>query len=136
MRSAVSNVRVALTMCAVLAVAGGTAMATRDRAARMPRPTTAAASSGRIAYAQQPGQQVFEAQKCTLCHSVAGKGNAKGPLDGVGSKYSAADLKLWITNPAEMGKKHNATRKPPMKSFASLAAADIDALVAYLQTLK
>jgi mono/diheme cytochrome c family protein len=82
------------------------------------------------------GQQVFEAQKCSLCHSVAGKGNAKGPLDGVGSKYSAADLKLWITSPAEMSKKHNTTRKPPMKSFASLSAADIEALVAYLQTLK
>jgi mono/diheme cytochrome c family protein len=82
------------------------------------------------------GQQVFEAQKCSLCHSVAGKGNAKGPLDGVGSKYSAADLKLWLTSPAEMAKKHNAIRKPPMKSFASLSAADLDALVAYLQTLK
>ena len=82
------------------------------------------------------GQQVFEAQKCSLCHSVAGKGNAKGPLDGVASKYSAAELKQWIVNPTEMSKKHNATRKPPMKSFASLAAADVDALVAYLQTLK
>ena len=82
------------------------------------------------------GEQVFQVQKCSLCHSVAGKGNAKGPLDGVGTKYSASELKLWITSPAEMAKKHNATRKPPMKSFASLAAADVDALVAYLQTLK
>jgi mono/diheme cytochrome c family protein len=82
------------------------------------------------------GQQIFEAQKCSLCHSVAGKGNAKGPLDGVGAKYSAADLKLWITDPATMSKKHNASRKPPMKTFASLPAADVDALVAYLQTLK
>lgn len=82
------------------------------------------------------GQKVFETQKCSLCHSVAGKGNAKGPLDGVASKLSAADLKAWITDPAAMSKKHNATRKPPMKSFASLPAADVDALVAYLQTLK
>ena len=82
------------------------------------------------------GQTVFEAQKCSLCHSVAGKGNAKGPLDGVGAKYSAAELKMWITSPGEMATKHNATRKPPMKSFASLPAADVDALVAYLQTLK
>jgi mono/diheme cytochrome c family protein len=88
------------------------------------------------ASAAAQGQQVFEAQKCSLCHSVAGKGNAKGPLDGVGAKYSAADLKLWITDPATMSKKHNASRKPPMKSFASLPAADVDALVAYLQTLK
>ena len=82
------------------------------------------------------GEEVFQKQKCSLCHSVAGKGNAKGPLEGVGAKYSAAELKLWITNPAEMAKKHNSTRKPPMKSFASLPAADVDALVAYLQTLK
>lgn len=90
------------------------------------------------ASAQTPadGQKVFEAQKCSLCHSVAGKGNAKGPLEGAGTKLTAADMKLWITQPAEMSKKHNATRKPPMKSFASLPAADVDALVAYLLTLK
>jgi mono/diheme cytochrome c family protein len=82
------------------------------------------------------GQSVFVSQKCSLCHSVAGKGNAKGPLEGVAKKYSAAELKLWIVQPAEMAKKHNATRKPPMKSFASLPAADVDALVAYLLTLK
>lgn len=82
------------------------------------------------------GRKVFEAQKCSLCHSVAGKGNPKGPLEGVAKKFTAADLKLWITQPAEMSKKHDATRKPPMKSFASLPAADVDALVAYLQTLK
>ena len=81
------------------------------------------------------GQKVFEANKCALCHSVAGKGNVKGPLDGVGKKHSAADLKLWITQPAEMTKKHAATRKPPMKSFATLPPADVDALVAYLQSL-
>ena len=91
-----------------------------------------------MAAAQDPaaGQKIFETQKCSLCHSVAGKGNAKGPLEGVAKKYSAADLKLWIIEPAEMAKKHNATRKPPMKSFASLPPADVDALVAYLQTLK
>ena len=82
------------------------------------------------------GQKLYETQKCSLCHSVAGKGNAKGPLDGVGKKHTAADLKLWITQPAEMAKKHNAARKPPMKSYASLPPADVDALVAYLQSLK
>lgn len=82
------------------------------------------------------GRKLFETQKCSLCHSVAGKGNAKGSLDGVGKKHAAADLKLWLTQPAEMAKKHNAVRKPPMKSYASLPPADVDALVAYLQTLK
>jgi mono/diheme cytochrome c family protein len=82
------------------------------------------------------GEKVFAAQKCIICHSLAGKGNKAGPLDDVGNKLSAADIRAWLVTPAEMGKKINATRKPPMKSFASLPAADLDALVAFLQTLK
>jgi mono/diheme cytochrome c family protein len=84
----------------------------------------------------ETGQQVFAAQKCSLCHSVAGKGNAKGPLDGVAKKYKPAELREWIVNAKVMAEKHNATRKPPMKDFSSLPPTDVDALVAYLQTLK
>ncbi len=82
------------------------------------------------------GQEVYAAQKCMLCHSVAGKGNTKGPLDEVGGKWSGAELHEWIVNWKAMAAKHNATRKPPMKDFASLPKADVDALVAYLQALK
>ena len=82
------------------------------------------------------GEKVFAAQKCSLCHQVAGKGNKNGPLDGVGKKLTADEMRAWLTTPAEMATKHNATRKPPMKSFASLSKSDLDALVAYLQTLK
>jgi mono/diheme cytochrome c family protein len=82
------------------------------------------------------GEKVFAAQKCSICHAVAGKGNKNGALDGVGTKLSAADIRAWIVTPVEMSKKHNSTRKPPMKSFAALPQADIDALVAYLQSLK
>ena len=84
----------------------------------------------------ETGQQVFAAQKCSICHSVAGKGNVKGSLDGVAKKYKAPELREWIVNAKVMSEKHNATRKPPMKDFSSLPAADVDALVAYLQTLK
>ena len=37
-----------------------------------------------------------------MCHSVAGVGNKKFPLDGVGAKLSAADIKEWIVNPDAM----------------------------------
>lgn len=82
------------------------------------------------------GATLFAANKCAMCHAVDGKGNAKGPLDGVGAKYKADELKLWLTDPAGQAAKHNAARKPAMRNFSSLPAADIDALVAYLQTLK
>jgi mono/diheme cytochrome c family protein len=81
------------------------------------------------------GQQVFADQKCTLCHSIAGKGNAKGLLDDVGSKLSADEIRSWITDAKGMTAKTKATRKPEMKAF-SLPKDDVDALVAYLSTLK
>jgi mono/diheme cytochrome c family protein len=81
------------------------------------------------------GTQVYADQKCSLCHSIAGKGNAKGPLDEVGSKYPVADLKAWIVDAKGMVTKTKATRKPDMKNY-TLPDGDVDALVAYLATLK
>ena len=81
------------------------------------------------------GEKVFADQKCTVCHSIAGTGNAKGPLDEVGSKLSADEIRAWITDAKNMTAKTGATRKPPMKMF-TLPNDDVDALVAYLQTKK
>jgi mono/diheme cytochrome c family protein len=83
------------------------------------------------------GQEVYAAQKCSVCHAVAGKGNKQNPLDGVGTKLSAEDIKQWITHPTEMTAKTKSTKKPPMPAkYGSLPAADLDALVAYLHSLK
>jgi mono/diheme cytochrome c family protein len=83
------------------------------------------------------GQEVYAAQKCQMCHAIAGKGNKSNPLDGVGAKLSAEDIKRWITHPAEMTAKTKSTKKPPMPAkYASLPPADLDALVAYMQSLK
>jgi mono/diheme cytochrome c family protein len=81
------------------------------------------------------GAQVYVEQKCSLCHSVAGKGNAKGALDEVGTKLSAADLKAWIVDAKGMTAKSGAARKPDMKNY-TLPDGDVDALVAYMGTLK
>ena len=86
--------------------------------------------------AAEKGAAVYAAQKCMTCHSIAGKGQAKGPLDGVGTKLTADEIRAWIVTPAEMTKKHNATRKPPMRAYPKLAAEDLDALVAYMASLK
>jgi mono/diheme cytochrome c family protein len=81
------------------------------------------------------GEKIFVDQKCSLCHSVAGKGNQKGALDDVGTKVSAADIRAWITDANAMTAKTGAARKPVMKQY-SLPKDDVDALVAYLTTLK
>ena len=96
-----------------------------------------AVAAAQDAAAVKKGEEVYAAQKCSTCHAVAGKGNKTNPLDGVGAKLSADDIKLWIVDPAAATAKAKSTKKPPMPAkYGKLPAADIDALVAYMQSLK
>jgi len=83
------------------------------------------------------GAEVYAAQKCSVCHSIAGKGGKSSPLDGVGAKLSAEDIKQWIVDPVAMSKKSSSTKKPPMPAkYGKLPAAELDSLVAYMVSLK
>ena len=82
------------------------------------------------------GIKVYADQKCGVCHAIDGKGNAKGALDNVGARLSADEIREWIVHPAEMTKKTKAERKPPMRAYPNLAKEDLDAVVAYMLSLK
>jgi mono/diheme cytochrome c family protein len=92
---------------------------------------TAAGQDAKVAH----GEKVYADQKCALCHSVADKGNKKGPLDGVASKLKAEQIREWIVDAKGMTAKTKAPRKPEMKAY-TLPKEDLDALVTYLMTLK
>ena len=95
------------------------------------------AVAGQDAALVTKGQQVYAAQKCQGCHNIAGKGYKANPLTGVGKKLSADDIRAWIMTPKAMATKTGAKGKPPMPDrYAKLAHDDIDALVAYMQSLK
>jgi mono/diheme cytochrome c family protein len=93
-------------------------------------------------YAQTPdrvqtGQALYAKHGCAKCHQVGGRGNKMFPLDGVAGKMTAADIRNWLVNPAEMEKK--LPKPPPLKMSAQkykFTPQELDALVAYLQTLK
>ena len=93
------------------------------------------AASAAAQDAKAKGEKTYADQKCSLCHSIAGKGNAKGSLDGVGSKLKSDDIRAWLTDANGMTAKTKAARKPAMKQYA-LPKDDVDALVAYLSSLK
>jgi len=81
------------------------------------------------------GKAAYDKNGCAKCHQIAGKGSKISPLDGVGSKLSAAEIKQWITDPAAM------TAKLPKKPAAAmkkvpLSDADVDNLVEYMLSLK
>jgi mono/diheme cytochrome c family protein len=93
---------------------------------------TATAQTGDAA----AGAKIYAEQKCTMCHAIAGKGNVKGPLDDVGSRLTADEVRMWLTDPKAMTAKTKSERKPPMPSYAKLSKEQLDHLVAYTMSLK
>jgi mono/diheme cytochrome c family protein len=85
--------------------------------------------------AKAKGEKLYADQKCALCHSIGEKGNKKGPLDEVGTKLSADELRQWLVDAKEMAVKAKAIRKPVMKNY-TLAKDEVDSLVAYMSSLK
>jgi mono/diheme cytochrome c family protein len=102
----------------------------------------AVASAGVRAAGQDPalvekGKALYATQKCSMCHSIGGVGKKTSPLDGVGGRLSAEDIRQWFTDPVAAAAKHKSTKKPLMPAkFGKLPPADLDALVAYMQSLK
>lgn len=81
------------------------------------------------------GEKVYAAQKCGVCHSIAGVGNKKFPLDGVGTKLTEAQIREWIVAPVDAAAKAKSTARPLMRAYPKLPPADLEALVAYMKSL-
>lgn len=81
------------------------------------------------------GRAVYKAQGCAMCHSIAGEGNPRYPLDGVGRRRDAEALRDWIvaSGPAEDSLPPRVVRTK--QSYRALGDAELDALVAYMQHL-
>ena len=86
------------------------------------------------------GRAVYDARKCATCHMVAGKGNIRFPLDRVAAKLSADELRRWLTDTGDMERAlpiQPAVRMSEwMKTNRKINDRDLDALVAYLVSLK
>jgi len=85
-----------------------------------------AAAAGNV----DAGKAVYAAQKCKMCHSIAGEGNIKWPLDGVGKKLKADEIVKWTKTPKVM--KADTT----MKAYPDISQKDMDDLTAYMLSLK
>jgi cytochrome c2 len=78
------------------------------------------------------GQELAVKNHCSTCHVLAGKGNKIGkPLDGVTDRLDVAKIKSILADPLK--EFPNEKIKMPKVAWQE---GDIDAVVAYLQTLK
>jgi mono/diheme cytochrome c family protein len=81
----------------------------------------------------EKGKAVFDGAKpaCKVCHN-----EKKNALDNYGAKGSADDVKAWLRTPKAMLDK--AGKKGPKPAFGpdKISDTDLDALAAYLMSLK
>jgi len=73
---------------------------------------------------------VYFSSVCVGCHAVGGVGGVVGPaLDGVAGRYTDPELREWLSDPQSV---KPGTTMPDL----NLSSSDLDAVTAYLMTLK
>ena len=82
------------------------------------------------------GQAAFAQHDCARCHSVAGKGSPRNPLDGVGSRLSRDELHDWVVAGETVRQDLSPRAISAKQRYAALPAADMEALLAYLASLR
>ena len=82
------------------------------------------------------GRAVYAQQKCATCHSIAEEGNSRASLDDVGARHGAAQLRAWITGTGAAADALAPATARRKQRYLDIPAGDLDALIAYLSTLK
>ena len=83
----------------------------------------------------ETGQQIYMQQNCGFCHSIAGQGNPRNPLDGVGTKRTASELRDFITGADTLQGMLTTSIRKMKQRYRELSADELDALVIYMQSL-
>lgn len=82
------------------------------------------------------GRAVFDAQGCARCHSIAGQGSPRSPLDGVGRRYSRVQLRQWVLAETAIRTQLSPRAIDAKQAYARLPADELDALLDYLSSLE
>jgi mono/diheme cytochrome c family protein len=98
-----------------------------------------AAASGEVTTADPEqvarGRALFESEGCQRCHSVAGVGSPRSPLDGVAAELTAAELRDWMVGDPAVADGLSSRALSAKQAYQDLPAEQIADLVAYLETL-
>ena len=82
------------------------------------------------------GRSTFDEEGCARCHALGGSGNPRSPLDGVGARLTLDGIRAHIVAApsARDGLSRSVIRAK--ERYAGLPEADLQALAAWLTTLR
>jgi len=79
------------------------------------------------------GMEIYDREGCALCHSIGGEGNPRNPLDGVGDRRSAEEVRKWIVAAPELEDALDGGTFDLKQAYGELPEDELAALVAYLR---
>jgi len=82
------------------------------------------------------GREVVLANDCLMCHSIAGEGSPRSPLDGVGSRLSETEILHFAIADASVQDDLSPRAIKAKRDYAELPEEDLQAMTAYLASLK
>jgi mono/diheme cytochrome c family protein len=83
----------------------------------------------------EAGRAVYASLDCLGCHSIAGEGSPRSPLDGVGSRLDQAEIRAWTLGEDAVAEELSPRALRAKRGYRELDGDDIAALVAYLASL-
>lgn len=102
------------------------------QAAAAPQAASAPASAADASQASS-GKKIYGREGCARCHSIAGEGSPRSPLDGVGERLSAEEIRKWIVAAPELEDELSGRVFRTKQAYGKLPEAELAALVSYLQ---
>jgi cytochrome c5 len=81
------------------------------------------------------GLRVFRASGCERCHSVAGVGSPRYPLDGVGSRRSQDELRVWTVGAEAVQDSLSPSALRAKQRYQQLPAEDMRVLLSFMARL-
>lgn len=83
----------------------------------------------------EQGRAVYAAQGCAGCHSIAGEGSPRSPLDGVGGQLDRAQLHDWIVGGDSIAEDLSPRALRTKQGYRDLDPEQLEALIDYLASL-
>lgn len=82
------------------------------------------------------GRALFAEIGCLRCHAVEGQGNPRSPLDGIGARRVPEEIRARIVGAPSVADEMPRSAIRAKEPFAALPETDLDALTAYLSSLR
>ncbi len=82
------------------------------------------------------GRAVYREQSCSRCHSIAGEGNPRSPLDTVGDEYTRDELRQWIIAGDDIRLVLSQRVIDAKQPYARIPPGDLEALISFLAALR